>query len=636
MNDLVQQQNVVQQQNATTDLASAEDHLGMGSKVTGLTKFICTCQTPLTIAIQGDWGVGKTSVMIQLKKKIEEDTNKKTPCIWFKTWEFSALKEDDDIFLAFILRFYCEITAKVGELSQKSDSKKDSFSKIRDSLSDGLKLFASAGESAFDAVAAIINTPALSFVAHGVGGVASWVADRIKGIKTNDLSFNDNDSRINIPNILVGVCKKMNEAIDELLKYIGEENNRLCIFIDDLDRLSPRMALELLEGIKNFVEYKKCVFILAIDKAVINQGLQSKYSVEFLKELTGGRSREDQFFDKIIQVPYNIYQKDHDLNEYVAYILGEPKDTDNILEKPNSGNYVELLKTFEAYNPRSIKRYFNLAKLCLCMMCSDEKTNKWLEYAVFAVVLLQIEDKELHDEMHSIISGGKAENLITELQTVLDESTEKEEPYSEQDSKRIEAMLNIFTDVEANTKGDMKMKHDYEWLGDIFRNTFTPTVENEEPSYISYINLIKRIVDEIKSIHQEYDFSFYNEQIGNVSSEELAFRVERAVKENAAKETAAKEKLAKKLETCSIFMNSRGQLDIGWGSAKRPFLRFASNLNKEDYDAADGFCYYKFQEKDKNLLIWDKVKKDNLTIFISTSENAYRSVIRMLREEHII
>jgi hypothetical protein len=54
---------------------------------------------------------------------------------------------------------------------------------------------------------------------------------------------------------------------------------RLCVFVDDLDRCMPDVALELLEAIKIILEDFQCVFLLAADEELISQGLRLRYGV---------------------------------------------------------------------------------------------------------------------------------------------------------------------------------------------------------------------------------------------------------------------------------------------------------------------------------------------------------------------
>lgn len=49
------------------------------------------------------------------------------------------------------------------------------------------------------------------------------------------------------------------------------------IFVDDLDRLVPSKAVELLEVLKLFLDCKQCVFVLAIDYEVVIRGAIKKY-----------------------------------------------------------------------------------------------------------------------------------------------------------------------------------------------------------------------------------------------------------------------------------------------------------------------------------------------------------------------
>ena len=62
-----------------------EDCFNVKTYVDGLCDFIRTCETPMTISIQGDWGSGKTSMMNMIKEKMEEEVFP----IWFNTWQFS-------------------------------------------------------------------------------------------------------------------------------------------------------------------------------------------------------------------------------------------------------------------------------------------------------------------------------------------------------------------------------------------------------------------------------------------------------------------------------------------------------------------------------------------------------------------
>ena len=84
--------------NGSSEIPSEKDFLGIENKRKGLLGFVQNCATPMTIAVQGNWGIGKTSLMKQLKNDIEPpeaDVNSKGVTVWFNTWQFSVLGEQD-------------------------------------------------------------------------------------------------------------------------------------------------------------------------------------------------------------------------------------------------------------------------------------------------------------------------------------------------------------------------------------------------------------------------------------------------------------------------------------------------------------------------------------------------------------
>lgn len=61
-----------------TDKAAIEDQFQIDHYISGLTTFIENCNTPITIAIQGEWGAGKTSLMNMVEKRLNKSEYTKT------------------------------------------------------------------------------------------------------------------------------------------------------------------------------------------------------------------------------------------------------------------------------------------------------------------------------------------------------------------------------------------------------------------------------------------------------------------------------------------------------------------------------------------------------------------------------
>ena len=81
--------------------SEADDALEIKHYAGGLANFIATCETPMTIGVQGEWGSGKTSLMqlvLNRLKASSEDTDSKHPRFvvhWFDTWQYGAVGNAD-------------------------------------------------------------------------------------------------------------------------------------------------------------------------------------------------------------------------------------------------------------------------------------------------------------------------------------------------------------------------------------------------------------------------------------------------------------------------------------------------------------------------------------------------------------
>lgn len=103
---------------------------------------------------------------------------------------------------------------------------------------------------------------------------------------------------------------------------------RKNLFVDDLDRLIPSKAVELLEVLKLFLDCKQCVFVLAIDYEVVIRGSIEKYGfASYMSDKIEDKERNREyekgksFFDKIIQVLFKVPVAVYDIKNYLKMVL---------------------------------------------------------------------------------------------------------------------------------------------------------------------------------------------------------------------------------------------------------------------------------------------------------------------------
>gem|GEM_PF-3712449 len=345
------------------DLPESKDSLGMDLRCKGIAEFISECSTPMTLAIQGDWGTGKTSCMKIIGKFLKDKLQEKLCLIEFNTWQFSVLGSDEKIIFDLLQTMIDQLDKWRRSLKISSPSLETDFKDTKKSLVNG-----------------IINGAAFL--------TKELFSDTIPGkIVSSVASAANKDPEKLLENLLGAPATRtqtileMKDKINNLINEILDNNktgDRIFIFVDDLDRLEPRIAVELMEGLKNFADCDRCVFILAIDQTVVERGLQAKFGKDFDKD------KAKKFFDKIIQIPFSLPVGDYDIRSYIA----------SLSNSRNVDTYVSILHGFNEKNPRTIKRSFNSLKMNECTELARNPQNAITprkDCQLYSVLLLQLE-----------------------------------------------------------------------------------------------------------------------------------------------------------------------------------------------------------------------------------------------------
>ncbi len=403
-----------------SDMPAELDSLGMNEKYNGLTQFICECETPMTIAINGDWGSGKSSAMMIIQKRLEflYGGEIRKQIINFNTWEFSVI--NDHTKLVFELMHTLNDRLMDLEASQAGEGRDQKQGTAAERVLAGVMRLGDAARNV--AVTFIDESTSLKYLSSAVKALCERTSPEPQLEQPDQLSA-------------TRLMKLVKEDIESRIQKLvgGLANPRLFIFVDDLDRLDPQVALDLIEGMKNFASYQHCVFILAVDQSVVERGLKSKYGAE----LTAGMAK--QFFDKIIQLPFQLPVNSYDLTAYVSSLLKVAPDE----AKP----FVELLRRFGIRNPRTIKRSLNMLRMVQCINTPQsgvQEDAQELAVRQYAVLLLQLTRESDHTLLVSQIVEDDLAAMHANFQALRSDESGVEREY-------IAAVLDQFYTEEADS-----------------------------------------------------------------------------------------------------------------------------------------------------------------------------------------
>lgn len=342
----------------------SEDKFNVGQYIEGLGKFILECDTPMTISIQGDWGSGKTSVM----KMIQSNLGEKIFPIWFNTWQFSQFNLGNSLAISMI-----DILLK----------KLDGDPKILKKITSGM----------------------ISVTKNFLISATELTAGSNMGNNLKD--FLENFSATNCVNEINLLKKNFEETVEK--KLDTSKKSRVVVFVDDLDRLEPLKAIELLEVLKLFLDCKNCIFVLAVDYEIVTLGIRQKYGD------TINAAKGKSFFEKIIQLPFKMPIANYDIEKYTEFMMKKMKIDDDVKL------FSSLIKNSIGLNPRGMKRLFNTYRLLSNILppLQDESDKILQKRILFAAVCMQMGFETVYD----YLSAGNIDVDILKKMSEIDEKS---------------------------------------------------------------------------------------------------------------------------------------------------------------------------------------------------------------------
>jgi hypothetical protein len=388
-------------------LEEKQDFLNFKEAAQRILSAIKNSRPPYTWGIYGDWGSGKTSLMRLIMKRMEDELEKpdtRLPSIlglnqesdeplplhipvWFDAWRY-----ENEINIIYPLFHTIR-----EDYFRRHPQEKRTGSFIR----------------AFKRVA---YTSLFSLTDLTLRSLAKVTLD-------TDYSTEDIEKNLKlVDKELETVFSKWTDLITELRgafesfvheyielyrkKHSIPEGRKLylAIFIDDLDRCLPDVAIEILERIKNHLVSDSCIFILGINRSVVYKRIRKKYGDLDID----GR----QHLEKIIQHSVGVPRPSKEaiikfgIESLKALVVSTGKD--NLDAYFNA--FSETLYEAGFTNPRKIKRIMNHY---LSFIMSHVEIYKDIDNFDLPTVVRLIILREYYQEFYDLFREAKFEALAS-------------------------------------------------------------------------------------------------------------------------------------------------------------------------------------------------------------------------------
>ena len=362
-----------------SDNETTQDLLGYQVHADLLKKIILNdAMLPISIGVFGNWGSGKSSLMLLLQQSLQEwekaQQNEQHSIIlqvYFNSWQFESYDSTKLTMIESILE----------ALDKDINTRKDVFERADDLLAriNFLKVGVFILKKAYDNL-----TP-------------DWMKKWLP--KKDDIDKITGKDKYN--NLLEDVTKgntskfiaTFRELFEDLVNDMGYK--AVIVYVDDLDRCDPKRIIGCLEAVKLFVNVKNTAFVIGADERIIEYAISQHYPIQMKKEDIS--SPFSDYLEKLIQLPYKLPRlSDNEQETYITLLLCknhlneihfnkihqkylEFRKTDkhskyniddikaNIPENQNIDFYaveyrlpiVPIIKQFLNGNPRQLKRFLN-------------------------------------------------------------------------------------------------------------------------------------------------------------------------------------------------------------------------------------------------------------------------------------
>ncbi|GGK76791.1 hypothetical protein GCM10012284_08440 [Mangrovihabitans endophyticus] len=397
-----------------SDAATVEDHLGFARFAVPLAEYIAGMEpsrTPWTVGVYGEWGSGKTSFLRQVSAEL---TARGLEPVWFNAWKYAR---EQDLWQALIQTILDRVRV-AGPPPRRAWVKLRLWFRsvnVRAGLLDlsgklfvllfrvaliALFLFMAASVAVPSAGAALTGAldglPALQELLGEPWARVAVALGAALAAKPESL-FKIFDVRLGFDLATFRKRRSYREKMAFLEEFSADfrdivrivcRDRPLVVIIDDLDRCLPEQTLQIVETIKLFLDVEGCVFLVAVDRDIIENAVAVQY-----RDLASHegllRRISETYFEKIVQLPFSLPPVPAPAMDNLIRAVSDDEDVHRCLP---------ILRGGPPYNPRRIKRLVQTFTLLKSLAAGAfEESSPPVPALLAKIVVIQARYRDVYD-----------------------------------------------------------------------------------------------------------------------------------------------------------------------------------------------------------------------------------------------
>lgn len=316
------------------DTETAEDLLGYRFHAKLLKDIVLDDNMlPTSIGIFGNWGYGKSSLMLLMQKEVDNEIAKQKEA--GKEWRVLQVRFNGWQYENYESTKYSLIQVLLDSVESYLSANKDFFEKL-----DGLLRRIN-----------LLKVGVLLFKKYAWSQIPSEIKDQLPSneeLKACIDVDNINKFRAEFENdrtsLFVTSFRKLFESIIKDAQF-----KSVIVYIDDLDRCSGERMIDCIEAIKLFLNVEHTAFVLGADERMVELAIKEHYPVQDRNKSVIYSPFSD-YLEKLIQIPYRLPKLS--FGEQATYIMF-------LLLKSKYPNYFDgvLAKYYEFKDKEPFKVY---------------------------------------------------------------------------------------------------------------------------------------------------------------------------------------------------------------------------------------------------------------------------------------
>lgn len=249
---------------------------------------------PISIGVFGSWGTGKSTVLQLVEGRLPKGGDNAPIIVRFDAWMYQGF---DDARAALM-----EVVSR--KLLSLAESKETFIDKAKD-FAGRVNYFRGLGLIADFGIGMALGIPP-GLLTRAGGALSSMLSGAGSADDYGDLKKDVSDAKKELSGLIKPAQKRTPpQEIEAFRREFGELlvglNTSLVLFIDNLDRCLPDVAIGTLEAIRLFLFMPRTAFVIAADEDMIRHSVSKHFN-----DPNAAHVRD--YLDKVIQVPLRVPQ----------------------------------------------------------------------------------------------------------------------------------------------------------------------------------------------------------------------------------------------------------------------------------------------------------------------------------------